>query len=100
MKLKKNDQVIALLGKDKGKKGKIEKVYLKEARVLVPGLNIYKKHVKAREGVQGGIIDKTRPIAISKLALVCPKCGKQTRVGYQVVNSEKHRICKKCKSII
>lgn len=100
MKLKKNDQVIALLGKDKGKKGKIEKAYLKEGRVLVPGLNIYKKHVKAREGVQGGIVDKTRPIAISKLALVCPKCGKQTRVGYQITGSEKHRICKKCKSII
>lgn len=101
MRLKKGDQVIVTVGKDKGRKGKIEKVFPQRAMVLIPGINIYKKHVKPRDkGKPGGIIDVVRPMCISKVALLCPKCGQRTRVGWQAEEEKKERICKKCKAII
>ena len=98
LKLKVNDTVKVKLGKDKGREGKIAKVFPTEAKVLVDGINIYKKHVKAAMTVdkKGGIFELSRPIAASKLALVCPKCGKPTRVGFKVEKGVKTRICKKC----
>ena len=97
MKIKKGDKVKILQGKDSTKDGKVEKVFLKAGKVLVGGLNVYKKHQKARgEGKPGGIVSLSRPLAVSKIALVCPKCEKQTRVGYKVTGKEKVRICKKC----
>lgn len=101
MKLKKGDQIIVTLGKDKERKGKIERVYPKKNLVLVPGLNIYKKHLKRRdEKNPGGIVEVSRPLAVSKIALICPKCKIKTRVGYKISKSEKKRICKKCRQII
>ena len=100
MKLKKGDQIVVLRGKDAGRKGKIEKVYPKVDKVLIPGMNVSKKHMKASQGKPGGIIDLVKPMFVSKVALVCPKCGKPTRVGYEKTQTEKHRICRKCKSII
>lgn len=97
MKIKKGDQVIVTIGKDKGRKGKVEAVYPKTSQVKVNGVNIYKRHEKKRdEKRQGGIIEYTRPISVNKLALMCPKCGKPTRAGYIVVKGEKERICRKC----
>jgi large subunit ribosomal protein L24 len=101
MKLKKGDNVIVTIGKDKGKKGKIEKVFPAEASVQIPGVNLYKRHMKRRdEKNPGGIIEKVRPIAVSKIAIICPACKKQTRVGYMVLKNEKVRICRKCEQKI
>lgn len=100
MKFKKGDEVLVTIGKDRGKKGKIEAVIPKEQAVLVSGVNIYKRHLKPRgERKPGGIIDLPKPLSVAKIALICPKCGKQTRVGYQAEEkSSKLRICRKCKS--
>lgn len=97
MKFKKGDQVLITSGKDKGKRGKIEAVILKENAVLILGLNIYKRHLKKRgERGQSGIVDFPRPIPVANIALVCSKCKEQTRVGFNVSKKEKIRICRKC----
>lgn len=102
MKLKKGDEVIITGGKDRGRKGKIERVYPKKSKVLVAGLNIYKKHVKAQSKEKpGGIIELSRPLSIANVALICPKCKKPTRIGYLFdQKGEKHRVCKKCQEYI
>lgn len=101
MKIKKGDTVIVTTGKDKGRKGKIEKIFPKVNAVLVPGLNMYKRHMKKRdEKHPGGIIDISRPIDASKVSLLCPKCGQPTRIGYLITGKEKKRICRKCKQRI
>jgi len=97
MKFKKNDQVIVTAGKDKGKKGKIESVVMSKNAVLIPGINMYKRHMKKKdEKNPGGIIDKPRALTVSNVALLCPKCGKQTRIGFVVSKNQKDRVCKKC----
>ena len=97
MKLKKGDQIIVTVGKDKGRKGKVEKVFLKENAVLVPGVNVYKRHTKKKDDKHpGGIISTPKPMNVSKMMLVCPSCGKPTRIGYKVLKDEKVRICRKC----
>ena len=101
MKIKKNDKVTIQTGKDRGKQGLVEKVYPKQNTILVTGVNLYKKHVrKSEEMPKGGIVEVPRPLDISKVGLVCPKCKKTVRVGYQVDGGKKQRICRKCKSII
>lgn len=101
LKLKKGDEVIITSGKDRGKKGKIEKVIVKGQTVLLPGLNIYKKHVKKRdEQHPGGVIEFPRPLPIASVAFLCPKCGKRTRLGFEIKGKEKKRICKKCASLV
>lgn len=97
MKLKKGDTVLVTIGKDKGKKGKVEVVYPQDNRVRVAGVNMYKRHMKRRDDKNpGGILDIPKPLDVGKVALVCPKCGKQTRVGYVVSAKEKVRVCNKC----
>ncbi len=97
MKLKKGDQVLIIKGKDKGKKGKILRGFPAESKVLIEGVNIKKKHQKPkREGEKGQIVEVPSPLPVSKLKLICPKCGKPTRVGFKVRNKNKYRICKKC----
>ncbi len=101
MKIRKGDSVIVITGKDKGKKGKVERVDMKNGTVLVPDANMYKRHVKKSEQFpQGGIIDIPRALDQSKVALICPSCGKPTRVGYTVVDGIKKRSCRKCKALI
>lgn len=102
MKLKKDDQVMVMAGKDKGRKGKIEKVFPQSAKVLLPGINLVKKHVRPQgEGKPGGIVDQAKPLPVSNVALWCPKCNQPTRVGYQVdKKGDKHRLCHKCQAII
>lgn len=97
MKLKKGDNVLVTTGKDKGKKGKIEKVFSKDNKALVLGLNLFKRHKKGNTtGQNSEIITITKPIKVSNLALVCPNCKKQTRVGFSILKNEKKRICLKC----
>jgi large subunit ribosomal protein L24 len=100
MKLKAGDKVKITAGKDRGRTGVIEKVFPKEARVLVPGVNLYKKHRKGFGGQKGGIIEFARPLPVANVALICPSCGKQTRVSYRMKAGTKVRICAKCKKPI
>lgn len=101
MKLKKGDQIKVLVGKDAGKQGKIEKIFEKKSKVLVPDVNQYKRHLKARmQGQSSEIITITKPLRVSQVALICPKCNKTTRVGYKVEKGSKVRICRKCEKVI
>jgi len=100
LKFKVGDSVKITAGKDKGREGKIEKIFSKESKVLIPGVNIYKKHVKGQQGQKGGIFEIPRPLNFAKIALVCPKCKKVTRVGFKIVEKNKSRVCKKCKKEI
>lgn len=104
MKFKVGDTIIVTLGKDKGRKGKIDAVYPKTYEVKVPGVHIVKKHMKRKDDKNaGGIVEIVKPIAVSKVALICPSCSKMTRIGYVVGKNltagkagEKVRVCKKC----
>ncbi len=101
MKIRKGDTIIVTAGKDKGKKGKIEAVFPEEETIAVAGVGMYKRHMKKRdEKHPGGIIDMTRPIPVANVALVCPTCKQQTRVGHLVTKGEKIRICRKCEAKI
>ncbi len=100
MKFKIGDNVKITAGKDKGRDGKIERVFPKTLLVVVPGVNLYKKHMKGFQGQKGGIYDIPRPLGLGKIALICPKCKKITRIGYSVKGEKKARICKKCKKEI
>ena len=97
MKIKKGDTVQILSGNDKGKKGEVLEVIPKTQKIIVKGINIRKKHVKPRkQGEEGGIIPVECSIHSSKVSVVCPKCGKLTRVGYVMEGDTKVRVCKKC----
>ena len=98
MKLKKGDQIIVLTGKDRNKTGKIISVNLKKDKVVVEGINIYKRHVKpSNKYPQGGIIDKNMPIEKSNVSVVCPGCNKTTRIKLTGEGKDKRRVCTKCK---
>ena len=97
MNIKKNDTVIVLSGKDKGKKGKVLEAMPATGKVIVEGINIATCHVKPKkQGDQGGIIRREIPIRTDKVQLVCPKCDKGVRVGYKLDGDKKVRVCKKC----
>jgi large subunit ribosomal protein L24 len=96
VKFKVGDTVKVMIGKDKGREGKIEKVLPAESKAIIPGINLYKKHVKGYGDVKGGVYDIPRALGFGKIALVCPKCKKTTRVGFKFAGDEKVRICKKC----
>jgi len=102
MKLKKNDQVSVLCGRDRGKKGKILKLFPDEAKAIVEGVNSIHKHMRpTRDNPKGGIIVKEAPIRLSNLMLICPRCSKKARVGFLILSDgAKKRICKKCKEIL
>lgn len=96
LKIRKGDEIVVTKGKDRGKHGSIEQVV--GLKVFVPGVNVFKKHVKPQgQNKPGGIIDIVKPLAIANIALLCPHCGKQTRVGFVVSDKgDKKRICRKC----
>ena len=97
MNIRKDDKVVVLSGKDKGKQGKVIKADPKAMKVIVEGVNVATKHQKPRkQGEEGGIFKIETPIYTSKVQLVCPKCGKATRVGHKVEGDKKVRVCKKC----
>ncbi len=101
IKLKKGDKVIVNTGSEKGKKGKILKVDKKSGKVLVEGINVRTKHVKAKkQGQESGIIKSENPIAVSKVNFYCDKCGKGVKLGIKIdENGKKARFCKKCQEI-
>ena len=97
MNIKRDDKVIVLSGKDKGKQGKVMIADPKAGKVVVEGVNVATKHQKPqRQGQEGGIIKVETPIYACKVQLVCPKCGKATRVAHKVENGKKTRVCKHC----
>ena len=98
MNIKKNDTVIVLSGKDKGKKGKVQRTLPESGKVLVEGINMATCHVKPRkQGDQGGIIRRESPIYACKVMRVCPKCDKPTRAAYKLTDDgKKVRVCKLC----
>ena len=101
MNIIKNDKVVVLSGKDKGKEGKVLEAMPAAKKVIVEGVNVATCHVKPRkQGEEGGIIRKEIPMYVSKVMLVCPKCGKATRVGHKTEDGKNVRACKKCGATI
>jgi len=100
--IKKNDKVVVLTGKEKGKIGSVLKVDVEKARVLVEKLNMVKKHAKpGGKRAQGGIIEKESPIHVSNLMLVCGKCAEPSRTGRRILeDGTKARVCKKCGELL
>jgi len=97
MKIKKGDTVLIISGKDKGKKAKVLESFLEQNKVLIEGINLVRRHRKPRrEKEKGQIVELPKPIDLSNVKLVCPKCGQPTRVGYRLTDKGKYRICKKC----
>ena len=97
MNIKRDDKVIVLSGKDKGKEGKVLSVDPKAGKVIVEGVSVASKHSKPRkQGEKGGIIKLETPIYACKVMVVCPKCGKATRVAHKLENGKNVRVCKKC----
>lgn len=97
MKLKKGDNVAVMTGRDKGKSGVIEYAFPEVGKVIVKGIHVMKKHLKpSQKNPKGGIIDINKKLDSSNLMLICPNCGKNTRIGYQIADTSKIRICRKC----
>ena len=97
MNIRKDDKVVVISGKDKGKEGKVLVANPKAGKVIVEGVSVAAKHQKPRkQGEEGGIIKQETPIYACKVMVVCPKCGKATRVAHKLVEGKSVRVCKKC----
>ena len=95
--VKTGDTVIVINGKDRGKTGKVMQVSPSEGKVIVEKVNLVTKHVKPRQmGEPGGILQAESALYADKVQLICPKCGKATRVGHVIEDGKKLRVCKKC----
>ncbi len=102
MKIRKNDTVLVITGKDRGKKGKVRFAYPKDERVVVESVNFIKRHARATgQARQAGIIEREASIHISNLMLVCNKCNRPTRIGFRFLeDGKKVRLCKSCHEVI
>jgi len=101
MRIKKDDKVKLIAGKDLGKEGKVLYTLRKERKIVVEGINIVKKHTRSKkEGTKGQRVEIPAPIDISNVILVCPQCSKPTKIEYNIIDNNKNRICKKCKKEI
>jgi len=102
MKIRKNDIVLVIAGKDKGKKGKVRFAYPKDERLMVEGINFIKRHARATGQVrQAGIIEREAPIYVSNVMLLCNKCNRPTRIGFRFLeDGKKVRFCKSCHEVI
>ncbi len=101
MKIKKDDQVLIISGKDKGKKAKVLEAFPVEKKIVVEGVNIVRKHRRPKnEKEKGQIVEIPKAISVSNVKLICPKCSQPVRVGYQLAENRKYRICKKCQQEI
>jgi large subunit ribosomal protein L24 len=102
MNIKKDDNILVIAGKDKGKKGKVRFAYPRENKVLVEGVNFIKKHSKAKGAAkQAGIIDLEAPLDIAKVMYICTKCSKPTRIGTKTLEDGRRvRVCRACGEVI
>jgi large subunit ribosomal protein L24 len=101
--IKKNDNVVVLTGRDRGKKGRVLVVEPTKNRVIVEGVNVIKKHTKPnpQRNVKGGIVEREASVYASKVQLVCPLCNAATRIGHQLLeDGRKVRVCRKCKGVV
>ena len=98
MRIRKGDEIEVIAGKDRGRRGTVQEVDPTDRKLTVAGLNIVKRHTKPnpQRNVKGGIIEQPAPLDVSKVMLVCPHCGKPTRVGHKIEEGEKSRVCKRC----
>lgn len=96
MKIKLKDTIVVTTGRDNGRQGVVTKMHPQDNAVVIEGLNQYKKHIKPSQGKKGDIVTISRPLDVSKVALVCPKCKQPTRVGYRFADDKKLRVCRKC----
>lgn len=102
MKIRRDDTVLVIAGKDRGKKGKVRQSLPEESRVVVDGINMVKRHMRPRGTVrQAGIIEREAPLHISNVALICTKCNRPTRIGFRFLeDGSKVRVCKECNEVI
>ncbi len=102
MKIRKNDAVMVVAGKDRGKKGKVRVAYPKHERVMVEGINFIKKHARpVQQARQAGIIEREAPIHVSNVMLLCSKCNRPTRIGFRFLeDGKKVRFCRACHEVI
>jgi len=101
MRIKKGDIVLIISGKDRGRKGKVIEAFPKQDRLIVEGINLKKKHMKPKKsGEKGQIVEMPGPLNVSDVKIICSKCGKAVRTGYELKGKKKYRICKKCKQEI
>jgi large subunit ribosomal protein L24 len=101
--IRKNDNVVVTTGKDRGKRGRVVRVVPEKNRVVVEGVNIIKRHTKAnpQRNVKGGLVEREAPLHASNVQLVCPECGKPTRIGKKILgDGRKVRVCRKCEGVV
>ena len=101
--VRKNDNVLVTTGKDRGKKGRVLKVLPLKNRVVVEGVNIIKRHTKPnpQRQIKGGVVEREAPVHASNVQVVCPECGKATRIGRKILgDGRKVRICRKCEGVV
>jgi large subunit ribosomal protein L24 len=102
VRIRKGDEVEVIAGKDRGKRGTVQEVHPEDRRIVVAGVNIAKRHRKPnpQRNVKGGIVEQPAAMDVSKVMLVCPHCGKPTRIGHRLEDDEKTRVCKSCGEVI
>jgi large subunit ribosomal protein L24 len=101
--IRKNDNVVVITGKDRGKRGRVLKIVPDNNRLIVEGVNIIKRHTKPnpQRGVKGGVVEREAALHASNVQIVCPECGKPTRVGKKVLgDGRKVRVCRKCEGVV
>ena len=98
VRIRKGDEVEVIAGKDRGKRGTVQEVHPDERRVVVAGVNIAKRHRKPnpQRNIKGGIVEQPAAMDLAKVMLVCPHCGKPTRVAHRIDADTKERVCKRC----
>ncbi|HXG55677.1 MAG TPA: 50S ribosomal protein L24 [Vicinamibacterales bacterium] len=101
--IRKNDNVVVMAGKDRGKRGRVLRIVPDTNRVVVEGVNIIKRHTKAnpQKNIKGGLVEREAPLHASNVQLVCPECGKPTRLGKKILgDGRKVRVCRKCEGVV
>ena len=100
--IRRNDNVVVTTGKDSGKRGRVLKVLPTKNRLIVEGVNMIKRHTRPnpQRNIKGGIVEREASLNVSNVMLVCPACGKPTRIGYSTQGDRKVRVCRKCEGVV
>jgi large subunit ribosomal protein L24 len=101
--VRRNDNVVVITGKDRGKRGRVLKVLPEKNRLIIEGVNVIKRHTKPNPGrnIKGGLVEREAPLHASNVQIVCPECGKATRIGRRILgDGRKVRVCRKCEGVV
>ncbi len=101
--IRKNDNVVVITGKDRGKRGRVVRLVAAKNRLVVEGVNLIKRHTKPnpQKNVKGGVVEREAPLHASNVQIVCPECGKPTRIGKKILDDgRKVRVCRKCEGVL